>query len=201
MIIAFLTCTCIVYHDLIRSHLGTKVSAGGRLPPAARLTMARVLARHPSVKMAAARKAIRAAKRLKKVAKVKVLSGGPHKQADRKGKSKQSTVHLGGGVTHQLMKDISDITALLGALIADILGERKLAGGCTGEDIYVTQVFILRYECMAALKEYHWDAKGNTYGNLLIRIGEDDYRGFGSAVRPLLAACALPLCCAASCAP
>ena len=30
---------------------------------------------------------------------------------------------------------------------------------------------------MAALKEYHWDAKGNTYGNLLIRIGEDDYIG------------------------
>ena len=58
-------------------------------------------------------------------------------------KSKQSNVHLGGGVTHQL-KDISDITALLGALIADILGERKLAGGCTGEDIYVTQVFVLR---------------------------------------------------------
>jgi hypothetical protein len=55
--------------------------------------------------------------------------------------------------------------------------ERKLAGGCTGEDIYVTQAFIPRYECMAALKEYHWDAKGNTYGNLLIRIGEDDYIG------------------------
>jgi hypothetical protein len=29
----------------------------------------------------------------------------------------------------------------------------------------------------AALKEYHWDAKGNTYGNLLIRIGEGDYIG------------------------
>ena len=83
-------------------------------------------------------------------------------------KSNQSNVHLGGGVTHKL-KDISGITALLCALIADILGERKLAGGCTVEDIYVTEVFVLRYECMAALKEYHWDAKGNTYGNLLIR--------------------------------
>jgi hypothetical protein len=30
---------------------------------------------------------------------------------------------------------------------------------------------------MGALKEYHWDAKGNTYGNLLIRIGEGDYIG------------------------
>jgi hypothetical protein len=27
---------------------------------------------------------------------------------------------------------------------------------------------------MGALKECHWDAKGNTYGNLLIRIGEGD---------------------------
>jgi hypothetical protein len=79
-------------------------------------------------------------------------------------------------VTHQLQK-ISGITALLHALIARILGERKLAGGFTVEDINVTQVFILRYKCMAALKEYHWDAKNNTYGNLLIRIGEDDYIG------------------------
>jgi hypothetical protein len=30
---------------------------------------------------------------------------------------------------------------------------------------------------MGALKEYHWDAKGSTYGNLLIRIGEGDYIG------------------------
>jgi hypothetical protein len=27
------------------------------------------------------------------------------------------------------------------------------------------------------LKEYHRDAKGSTYGNLLIRIGEGDYIG------------------------
>jgi hypothetical protein len=32
-------------------------------------------------------------------------------------------------------------------------------------------------ECMGALKEYHWDAKGSTYGNLLIRIGEGGYIG------------------------
>jgi hypothetical protein len=30
---------------------------------------------------------------------------------------------------------------------------------------------------MGALKEYHWDAKGSTYGNLLIRIGEGGYIG------------------------
>jgi hypothetical protein len=33
---------------------------------------------------------------------------------------------------------------------------------------------------MAALKECHWDAKGSTYGSLLIRIGEGDYIGGGT---------------------
>jgi hypothetical protein len=45
------------------------------------------------------------------------------------------------------------------------------------ENIQVTEVFVLKYECMGALKECHWDAKGNTYGSRLIRIGEGDYIG------------------------
>ena len=45
------------------------------------------------------------------------------------------------------------------------------------ENIQVTEVSVLKYECTGALKEYHWDAKGNTYGSLLIRIGEGDYIG------------------------
>ena len=45
------------------------------------------------------------------------------------------------------------------------------------ENIQVTEVFVLKYECMGALKEYHWDAKGSTYGSLLIRFGEGDYIG------------------------
>ena len=88
----------------------------------------------------------------------------------------RSKVHPGGGATHQL-QDISGITAPLHTPIANILGQRKLAGGCTAKDIQVTEVFVLKYECMGALKEYHWDAEGNTYGNLLIRIGEGDYIG------------------------
>jgi hypothetical protein len=40
------------------------------------------------------------------------------------------------------------------------------------ENIQVTEVFVIKYECMGALKEYHWDAKGSTYGSLLIRFGE-----------------------------
>jgi hypothetical protein len=38
--------------------------------------------------------------------------------------------------------------------------------------LQVTEVLVLRYKCMGALKEYHWDAKGSTYGNLPIRIGK-----------------------------
>jgi hypothetical protein len=45
------------------------------------------------------------------------------------------------------------------------------------ENIQVTEVFVIKYECMGALKEYHWDAKGSTYGNLLIQFGEGDYIG------------------------
>jgi hypothetical protein len=45
------------------------------------------------------------------------------------------------------------------------------------KDIQVTEVFVLKYECMGALKECHWDAKGSTCGNLLIRLGEGDYIG------------------------
>ena len=45
------------------------------------------------------------------------------------------------------------------------------------ENIQVTEVFVLKYECMGALKECRWDAKGSTYGSLLIRIGEGDYIG------------------------
>jgi hypothetical protein len=66
------------------------------------------------------------------------------------------------------------ITAPLHTLIANILGQRKLTGGCTAKDIQITEVLVLKYECMGALKEYHWDAKGSTYGSLLIRIGEGD---------------------------
>jgi hypothetical protein len=57
--------------------------------------------------------------------------------------------------------DISGIAAPLHTLIANILGRRKLAGGFTAKDIQVTEAFVLKYECMGALKEYQWDAKGN----------------------------------------
>ena len=65
--------------------------------------------------------------------------------------SMRSKVHPGGGATHQL-QDISDIAAPLHTPIANILGQRKLAGGCTAKDIQVTEVFVLKYECMSALK-------------------------------------------------
>jgi hypothetical protein len=49
---------------------------------------------------------------------------------------------------------------------ANILGQRELTGGCAVKDIQVTGAFVLRCaECMADLKEYLWDAKGNTYGS------------------------------------
>jgi hypothetical protein len=90
----------------------------------------------------------------------------------------RSKVHPGGGATHQL-QDIFLALRLhsMHSLIANILGQRKLAGGCTAKGIQVIEVFGPKYECMGALKEYQWDAKGNTYGNLLIRIGEGDYFG------------------------
>jgi hypothetical protein len=46
----------------------------------------------------------------------------------------RSKVHPGGGATHQL-QEISGITAPLHTLLANILGERELAGGCTVKDI------------------------------------------------------------------
>jgi hypothetical protein len=48
--------------------------------------------------------------------------------------SMRSKVHPGGGATHQL-QDISGITAPLHTPIANILGQRELAGGCTAKDI------------------------------------------------------------------
>jgi hypothetical protein len=57
-------------------------------------------------------------------------------------------------------------------------GQLELTGGCTAKDIQVAErALVLKYECMGASKEYHWDAKGSTNGNLLIRIGEGDYIG------------------------
>jgi hypothetical protein len=91
-------------------------------------------------------------------------------------KSNRSKTHAGGGVTHKL-ESTSGIATPLNALIGGMLGAHKLAGGHTVQDINVTEVFIIKYECMAGLKEYHWDARGNIYGNLLIRIGESAYIG------------------------
>ena len=65
--------------------------------------------------------------------------------------SMRSKVHPGGGATHQL-QDISGIAVPLHTPIANILGQRELAGGCTAKDIQVTEVFVLKYECMSALK-------------------------------------------------
>jgi hypothetical protein len=105
--------------------------------------------------------------------------------------SMRSKVHPGGGATHQL-QDISGITAPLHTPIANALGQRKLVRGCTAKDIQVTEVFVLRCECMGALTEYHWDAKCNTYGSLLIRIGEGDDiggTGIGLDIPPCLRWC------------
>jgi hypothetical protein len=84
--------------------------------------------------------------------------------------SMRSKVHPGGGATHQL-QDISGIAVPLHTLIANILGYRKLAGG--SQRYFSSSMSAW----MGALKECHWDAKGNTYGNLLIRIGEGDCIG------------------------
>jgi hypothetical protein len=40
---------------------------------------------------------------------------------------------------------ISGIAAPLHALTANILGQRKLAGGCTAKDVQVTEAFVLKY--------------------------------------------------------
>jgi hypothetical protein len=49
-------------------------------------------------------------------------------------------------------QEISGITAPLHTPIANTLGQRELTGGCTAKDIQVTEVFVLRYERMGALK-------------------------------------------------
>ena len=43
--------------------------------------------------------------------------------------------------------------------------------------IRISEAHLLVYEPMQCLREFHWDAKRNTYGNLLIRVGDRAYLG------------------------
>ena len=68
------------------------------------------------------------------------------------------------------------LRGLLVSTVRALVQQGRLKLAAEG-DIQVTGAFLITYREMECLREFHWDAKRNTYGNLLIRVGSSEYLG------------------------
>ena len=70
----------------------------------------------------------------------------------------------------------AQVRGLLASTVRALVQQGRLKLAAKG-DIQVTGAFLNTYKEMECLREFHWDAKRNIYGNLLVRVGGSEYLG------------------------